>query len=86
MQADDAVRLLAAKVAFARGDLAFVETALASEFASVREGARDLTELWFGLRTRDQMAQTTGELDAALLLQVKRTCVPPRLIDFRVVE
>jgi hypothetical protein len=85
MQALGTIRLLAAKVAFARDDLAFVETALAGEFASIREGARDLSDLWFGLQAK-RMAAAGRPLDAALLEEVKRTCPPPASIDFRLVE
>jgi len=85
MQALGTIRLLAAKVAFARDDLAFVETALDGEFASIREGARDLTDLWFGLQAK-RMAATGRPWDAALLDEIKRTCPPPEHIDFRVVE
>ncbi|MCX6928494.1 MAG: DUF5107 domain-containing protein [Verrucomicrobia bacterium] len=86
MQALGTIRLLAAKVAFAREDLAFVEAALAGEFASIREGARDLTDLWFGLQAKRQAARTGRPCDAALLDEIKKTCVPPENIDFRVVE
>lgn len=86
IQAEGTVRLLAAKVAFARDDLAFVEAALAGEFASIREGARDLTDLWFGLQAKRRAAQTGRPCDAALIDEVKRTCPPPSHIDFRVVE
>lgn len=85
MQAMGTIRLLAAKVAFARDDLAFVATALDGEFASIREGARDLTDLWFGLQAK-RLAATGRPLDAALLEEIKRTCPPPGPIDFRVVE
>jgi hypothetical protein len=86
MQATGVVRLLAAKAALARDDLAFVEQALAGEFASIREGARDLSDLWFGLQAKREAARSNRPLDAALLREVKRTCPPPTPIDFRVVE
>ena len=48
----DCIKILAAKIAFARNDLAFVESALAHEYASLREGARDLTDLWVGVQEK----------------------------------
>jgi tetratricopeptide (TPR) repeat protein len=86
LQTRDAVRLLAAKVAFELDDLAFVESVLAGEFASIREGARDLTDLWFGLQVKRLAARTGRAVDAALIEEVKKTSVPPELIDFRVIE
>jgi tetratricopeptide (TPR) repeat protein len=86
MQSDGVVRLLAAKVAFARDDLAFVESALAGEFASIREGARDLTDLWFGLQAKRAAACRGQPCDEALLRELKKTFVPPLSLDFRLVE
>ena len=52
MQDLDCIKILAAKIAFARNDLQFVEAALTHEYASLREGARDLTDLWAGVQAK----------------------------------
>jgi hypothetical protein len=48
----DGIRILAAKIAFVRNDLAFAASALECEYASLREGARDLTDLWNAVQAR----------------------------------
>jgi hypothetical protein len=79
------LRVLAARAALARSDLDFVEAALAGEIASLREGARDLTDLWFGLQARRRAASAGRTLPAALM-EVKSALQPPAAIDFRVAE
>jgi hypothetical protein len=86
MQSLGTVRLLAAKVALARNDLKFVEESFDAEFASIREGARDLTDLWFECQARLAAARTGCALDDALRAEIKRSCPPPFRIDFRVIE
>jgi hypothetical protein len=85
MQALGTVQLLAAKVALERDDLAFVEAAFQAEFASIREGAADLTNLWFGFQAK-RLAAREGLPLAVALEQVRQTCPPPYPIDFRVME
>ncbi|MCW1924452.1 DUF5107 domain-containing protein [Luteolibacter arcticus] len=86
LRQEGTVRLLAAKVAFALDNLTFVEVALDEDYASIREGARDLTDLWFGLQAKRLAASTGCRVDDDLLQQVKSTCTPPARIDFRGVE
>ena len=83
-QAVDAIRLAAAKIAFARDDLATVEAALDADYASIREGARDLTELWFGFQAKKLVAAKGMTYDDALRA-ASANCPPPYRIDFRVV-
>lgn len=80
----DAIRLAAAKIAFARGDMATVEAALDADYASIREGARDLTELWFGFQAK-KLAAAKGLSDDDALQEARASCPPPYRIDFRVV-
>jgi hypothetical protein len=86
LQAADTTRLVAAKVALALGDLPFVENVLSREFTTIREGARDLTDLWFGLQARRRAAETGRKLDEALLEEVRKTCPLPGHLDFRMSE
>ena len=86
LRESDPVRLEAAKAAFALDDLDFVESVLAREFATVREGARDLPELWFGIQAK-RMAEGLGvPADEGISERVRQTMRPPFLIDFRVNE
>lgn len=86
MREADPVRLLAAKAAFARGDTGFVRVVLDREFSTIREGARDLTDLWFGMEAERIAAERGCEPSAALLAEIKKSLRPPPHIDFRVVE
>jgi hypothetical protein len=86
IQSGDAIRLLAAKIAFARDDLGFVERVLDGEFASIREGARDLSDLWYGLQAKRLAVETGRPYDAGMLQSVKGTLRPPMCVDFRVVQ
>ena len=85
MQVLGTVQLAAAKVALERDDLAFVEASFQAEFCSIREGAADLTNLWFGYQAKLLVARSGLSL-AEALVEVRRTCPPPYPIDFRVME
>jgi hypothetical protein len=82
----DTVRLLAAKIALARNDLSFVEAALECDYSTIREGARDMTDLWFGLQAMRLSAETGRPVDAAMLEQLKTSNPPPFRIDFRIIK
>lgn len=84
LQSLGAVRIMAAKVSLELNDLEFVEATLNTEFASIREGARDLTDLWFGLSAKRLAIQSGHPVDAEMLKSVKTHCPPPSRIDFRV--
>jgi hypothetical protein len=86
LRLDDGTRLLAAKVALAQGDLKFVEAALECDYSSIREGARDMTDLWFGLHAKRLSVQTGRPVDAAMLEQLKTSNPPPFRIDFRIIK
>jgi len=86
LQKAGTLRLLAAKIALVRDDLPFVEAALHGDYDSIREGAADLTDLWFGLQAKRISTRDGRPYDEDLLRQVKATCVPPARIDFRIVE
>ena len=82
----DPVRLEAAKAAFALDDLDFVESVLCREFSSIREGARDLTDLWFGVQVKRMAGDLGVPADDGIAERVRQTMRPPFLIDFRVNE
>lgn len=79
------IRLLAGKIALDRDDLDYVATVFDAEFTSIREGASDLTNLWFGYQAK-RLAAATGLSPATAMAEARRTCPPPFRIDFRVVE
>ena len=53
------------------------------EVADVREGETKLTDLWFRMTAMKQARLMGVELDDALLEQVKKECIPPVHLDFR---
>lgn len=77
------VRLQAAKVALELNQLDFVESVLNDEFASIREGARDITDLWFGLQLKRHHPGQPSTPE--LLAEVMKNYPPPYRLDFRVV-
>jgi tetratricopeptide (TPR) repeat protein len=79
----DRIQILRGRIALQLDDLDTVEQVLGREYAVVREGETELTDLWFELWARRVSAQTGRPLDAALRQQVQRTYPPPACIDFR---
>ncbi|NWK57304.1 DUF5107 domain-containing protein [Verrucomicrobiaceae bacterium N1E253] len=84
-QLKDSMHLMAAKVAFALGNYSFVETALERSFASIREGARDLTDLWFGIQGKKIEVEKGVPYEEAIQIARKKR-VPPVHLDFRIEE
>ncbi len=82
-QARDRIQLLRGRIAMGLGDLDAVERALQHEYADVREGETELTDLWFELWGRRVAAQTGRPLDERLRREVERRYPPPLRIDYR---
>lgn len=79
----DRIRILCGRIALALGRLDEVEQALQHEYADIREGENDLTDLWFELWAR-RMADATGRpLDEALHAEAQQLHPPPQSIDYR---
>ena len=53
------------------------------ELTDVREGEVKLTDLWFRMMAMIKAQESGSKLDDALLKQVKKNCVPPAHLDFR---
>jgi len=83
VQEADRIQILRGRIALQLGDLDTVERVLGREYAVVREGETELTDLWFELWARRVSAQTGRLLDAALRQEVQQTHPPPAWIDFR---
>lgn len=77
------VELMAGKVALKLGKLDFVEALFTREYATIREGERTLTDLWFEVQALRQAAQQGVAINQALRETVRQTMSPPRSIDFR---
>ncbi|HNP72583.1 MAG TPA: hypothetical protein PKK15_15790 [Kouleothrix sp.] len=82
-RARDRIRILRGRIALALGDLDEAERALQHEYADIREGETELTDIWFELRARRLAAETGRPLDAALRAEAESRYPPPPAIDFR---
>ena len=82
----DRIQVLRARIALELGDLDLVEQILQRDFAVVREGETEPTDLWFELWTGRLARQTGRSPDAALRREVERGYPPPQRLDFRVVS
>lgn len=81
LQDDDVVQIARAQAALALGDLATVAAVLARDFASIREGESNVTELWFAVqawRDAGNRPPTPEEKSAS-----RSRHTPPLRLDFR---
>jgi hypothetical protein len=78
----DRIRLLRAKGLLALGKLDEAEAALDHDFAVIREGQNDLTDLWFEIKARRLSEERLVEVDEPIRAEAKRL-VPPERLDFR---
>ncbi|MFN8569311.1 MAG: DUF5107 domain-containing protein [Kouleothrix sp.] len=79
----DRIRIVRGRMALALGDLATVEQVLEYEYADIREGESELTDLWFELWARREAATQGRPLDATLRAEVELRHPPPQRIDYR---
>jgi hypothetical protein len=77
------LRLAAGWVALHEKRFADVRVTLRQEFATIQEGERSLSDLWFGLHEQELAAAEGVEVDEALKQRVYAEFPPPWEIDFR---
>lgn len=80
----DRIQILHARIALELGDEATVERLMQHEYAVVREGETELTDIWFGLWYR--RAQGATQLSADQQREIRRRNPPPAHIDFRAIN
>jgi hypothetical protein len=78
----DRVRILTARAELALGHLDEVEKTLAHEFATIREGENDLTDLWFELEAHKLATARGLAVDDEFRAEARKR-QPPSRIDFR---
>ncbi len=83
VHASDRIQILSGRVALETGDLDTVEQVLQREYAVIREGETELTNLWFEMWVKRLAAQTGRAEDEALRREVEQAYPPPARIDFR---
>ncbi len=79
----DRVQILFGRIALELGDLAAVEQVLEREYAVVREGETELTDLWADLWLRREAQQTGAPVDVSRRREMLEKYPPPARIDYR---
>ena len=79
----DRVQILFGRVALELGDEDAVERVLQREYAVIREGETELTDLWADLCLRREAHQTGGAVDPARKRKILDKYPPPPAIDYR---
>jgi tetratricopeptide (TPR) repeat protein len=81
---NDRIQILHARIALELGDLDTVEKLMQHEYAVVREGETELTDIWFEIYYRRHRAGNPNELlDDKTRLRIRHINPPPASIDFR---
>jgi tetratricopeptide (TPR) repeat protein len=79
----DRVQILFGRISLELGNLAAVERVLQREYAVIREGETELTDLWADLWLRHEAAQSGIAIDISRRREMLEKYPPPSTIDFR---
>ena len=83
---DERILIEMCPAALELGHEEFLEKAYQYPFAVIREGENQMCEIWFRHQAKKQ-ARKTDRTDLDVLLQkIRRTEIPPKNIDFRLVQ
>ncbi len=85
IQKFDRIQILFGRIALELGRLDDVEKVLSREYAVIREGELELTDLWSEMCLRREMAKSGGKITPALRQQILEKYPPPANIDFRMI-
>jgi Domain of unknown function (DUF5107) len=83
LQANDRMQILRGRIALERGDENTVEHVLKCEYAVVREGETELTDIWFELMYRRMAKASKKELTENDKAEIRKLYPPLARIDFR---
>lgn len=83
VQQNDRIQILWGRIALELGDLATVEQLMHHEYAVVREGETELSDIWFGMWYHRLAAERGTPLSDAEKAEVRKNYPPPTHIDFR---
>jgi tetratricopeptide (TPR) repeat protein len=83
IQQSDRIQILYGRIALESGLLDEVESVLRREFAVVKEGENELTDLWTEMWMKREAAKTGAAIDDNLRQRVLANYPPPTNIDFR---
>jgi tetratricopeptide (TPR) repeat protein len=82
----DRVQILRGRIALEMGDLETVERVLQREYAVIREGETELSDLWTEMWSQREAERTGRPLDEALRREVRKSHPLPSNIDFLMFE
>jgi hypothetical protein len=83
LKENDRIQIWHARIALELGDLLTVEKLLQNDYAVVREGETELTDIWFEMCYERYTGQSNQPLDDETKAWVRRLNPPPTSIDFR---
>jgi len=79
----DRIRVIRARIAFEEDDFETLNEILKTEFACIREGETELTDLWFGMWEKRLGAEYGTGITEEIRSEVRVKYSPPENIDFR---
>ncbi len=85
IQKFDRIQILFGRIALELGLLDEVEKVLSREYAVIREGELELTDLWAEMCLRREMAEAGPGATPATLEEILKKYPPPANIDFRMI-
>ena len=83
MKNDDRIRVIRGRIAFEKDDFPTLTAILQTEFACIREGETELTDLWFGMWEKKLASERNVPVTDEIRDEVRREYRPPQNIDFR---
>ncbi len=79
----DRIQILLGRISLRLKDYAALEEVLSREYADIREGETELTDLWYAM-WMERIAQAEHkQMDDALRVEIEERFPPPKHIDFR---
>lgn len=82
----DRIQVLRGRIALEMGDLATVEQVLQRDYAIIREGETELSDLWVEMWARREAGKAGRVVDEALRREVRKTYPLPANINFLMFE
>jgi len=83
MQGNDRIQILHGRIELELNNLEAVEQVMACEYAVVREGETELTDIWFEMWYRRMAEASQRTLDENEKAEIRKLYPSPALIDFR---
>ena len=86
IKSHERIQLKLAELAFDKDDFETVEKVLQLNFCTIREGETTLSDMWYGLRFKEESKKLGRELTEDEKQQYVVANDPPKSLDFRMME